>query len=291
MFNFCYKINPKLEEKKNMEKLPSIFIAFRDNDLFKEQIPEIVKKLQLMGRNVNIQNFPKGTEKEEIKKWYEGNKDKLQGMEIISDYTFQQYAGLKVQPELVLDWIMDDAAEIAVIGSSHDKMFEASAEKALDIERQIFIRIIKRIQEKTNGRIKKIFLVKQINNHHSRYFLKTTMELQDKSGKDQNKSLKEKEQEYAELLKQWSEIAGIQKIQIVNSPNEVPETASEEEGTYVIYDRHIDQNIGLIFYDKKLPLPVADLLYEAKKKFGDLTKHGEVKSIISEILEKKFGKK
>lgn len=75
---------PDIEQQ---EQLPSILIIYRGNDLFEKYVPEIARILQAKGRRVEIQNFPRGTEEDEIKEWYEENLERLTGTEIISDGT------------------------------------------------------------------------------------------------------------------------------------------------------------------------------------------------------------
>ena len=75
---------PDIEQQ---EQLPPILIIYRDNDLFEKYVPEIARILQAKGRKVEIKNFPRNTEGDEIKEWYEENLERLAGVEIISDKT------------------------------------------------------------------------------------------------------------------------------------------------------------------------------------------------------------
>lgn len=74
-------------ENKEKLKLPPILLIYRDNDLFQEKIPEMQSVWQSIGRTVEIQSFPRDTEKDAIIKWYEENKDKLKDKEMITDDT------------------------------------------------------------------------------------------------------------------------------------------------------------------------------------------------------------
>lgn len=75
------------EKIEDMKKNAPLFFIYRDNTLFKNHIPTILKKFTEMGRQVDTQNFPEGTQKEDIEKWYKENKGLLSQKAIVSDRT------------------------------------------------------------------------------------------------------------------------------------------------------------------------------------------------------------
>ncbi len=75
------------EKEEEMKKFAPLFFIYRDNTLFKKHVPIIQKKLVEMGRQVDMQIFPQGTQEENIERWYKENKQLLSKKAIISDRT------------------------------------------------------------------------------------------------------------------------------------------------------------------------------------------------------------
>lgn len=76
------------KENKEKETLPPVFIIYRDNDLYSDLVPKLVKNFELMGRKVEIKSFSAGTPTEEINKSLDAeNQEELGKAEILSDDT------------------------------------------------------------------------------------------------------------------------------------------------------------------------------------------------------------
>jgi len=290
----------KGHEKK--EELAPLFLAYRDNDLFRKHIPEIVNKLKSLGREVRLQIFPEGTTKAEMEKWYKENENDLQGMSLVTDWTFGGaaisasgvYRGSK-DYELHLDLLMEQAVQRAIFGTlpeEHEKaksdhqQSQKSIEKLLYTDQQMFEEIFKRIQEKTGNGIKKIFIVNEKLTAHSDYFVGLVAKKLKRSVDDYD--LKKYNQEYANYLKQWLQNAGVQEVYIVNFASEIPANISQEESAYIITDRHAKLPDYSKLKEKELNIPNANLFENAEKKFGVLVKSEELSSSIGKILEEKF---
>jgi hypothetical protein len=111
-------------EQKEKEQLPILFV-YRDNDLFREYIPEIIKNLQTWGRKVEAQVFPQGMETEKIKEWLESNQDILEGKDLVSDWTVANNITYELKRRLAekgtgfkreLDTTFDFATKATILG-------------------------------------------------------------------------------------------------------------------------------------------------------------------------------
>lgn len=80
-------IESKQENKEELE-LPPVFIIYRENDLFTQQIPYFVEALGSGGRKVEVKIFPSRTEEKYIAEWAKNNEDLLKNHEVIIDRTF-----------------------------------------------------------------------------------------------------------------------------------------------------------------------------------------------------------
>ena len=148
-------------EQKEEEKKSPIFIIYRDNDLFQKQIPEMVKILSSMGRQVEVQSFPKETNKEEIEEWYKENLERLAGMEMISDITagipFNLYKEFKSQGTKSrndLDDLISKVIKKAIWGEGVDN----KTLQRFPSEKEFYSGIMKRILENQENMPNKIYL-------------------------------------------------------------------------------------------------------------------------------------
>lgn len=75
------------EKIAEMKRNAPLFLIYRDNDLFRKHLPIIQKGLIGMGRQLEAQVFPQGTNETDIQNWYEENIDALSHKAVISDQT------------------------------------------------------------------------------------------------------------------------------------------------------------------------------------------------------------
>lgn len=87
------------EKVEYMKENAPLFFIYRDNPLFSDHIPIILKKLTEMGRQVETQIFPAGTPEEEMKKWYERNKKLLSQKAVILDWKTDGCFGKEIEEE------------------------------------------------------------------------------------------------------------------------------------------------------------------------------------------------
>ena len=159
---------PDIEQQ---EQLPPILIIYRDNDLFEKYVPEIARILQAKGRKVEIKNFPRNTEGDEIKEWYDENLERLAGMEIISDGTasvpyalnkFQKEKGIKDIADL--DGLMNKTTKITIFGPYKTDSYGIGQPEAIRSEDQsdqlkkFFAVMVKRILENKENMPSKIYI-------------------------------------------------------------------------------------------------------------------------------------
>lgn len=252
------------EENKAREKydaLAPIFICYRDNNNFSEFVPDIVKQLQALGRQVEIHSFPKGTPEDEIKRWYELNKKQMEWHQVISDTTFESIAGLKLGNDekkthmkysLNLDRLMDTSTERAVMGGTIETDLwskEKTLEECLDGEKTMVTSLLERIKE--SGKLKKIYILSHRINDHSQYTRRIAEKLAGDEANISNRGEKEKaikksmQGQYALFLRECCEAAGIANVEILPSGNiswERIHQISRENGAYIFYDRHLPLN-------------------------------------------------
>jgi hypothetical protein len=120
-------------------ELPPIFMIYRDNDLFKEYIPKITETLRGLGRKVEIQNFPAGTEWKEMEELVEEHKINFEGKEVVADETvtnlLRERKDLKIR-ELkwsYLDKLTNETVAETILGDEYEEMldYNPSGEKSL----------------------------------------------------------------------------------------------------------------------------------------------------------------
>lgn len=107
------KIEGKQENKENsIENKTSgpIYMVFRENNNWDKYAPKIIEHIKQLGGEIETVSFPRGTEKEEIEKWYEENQDKFQGKFLLTDTTCEpQIEEDKFQNKYNLDEFLQDS--------------------------------------------------------------------------------------------------------------------------------------------------------------------------------------
>ena len=297
---------PSGQEIREAEKKPKVFMVYRENDTYKQQAPFIEKELGLLDRQVIVQEFPRETKEDEIKEWMRANQETTKDTEIISDSTCE-WAG-DLNPYLNLDQMNDQILDQIVLSDKikidgHSIDSEESPENQLERERALFSAIFDLIQEKTEKRIKELYIIREQLSDHSASAAETAAE----SGHSLSKS--KLDRLYGKQLKQWAEEKGIE-AQNIGLPKALPEDLLENKGAYILYDRHLatssyhgesfenawgemDKETAaraeLFISERGLPLPFGDLYREANRKFGFTADNEEAEAIIREALKKVFG--
>jgi len=287
-------------ESKEAEKLPPIFMIYRDNDLFKEWVPKIAETLKGLGRKVEIQSFPAGTEKEEIKKWLKDEKERLKKGDLITDHTVQstlRYSGIsevtKDQTRINLDDVMEDVA-IETLWGDEDKEeykkmidpnyrseFAAENENRrkeiwINIEKAISILVNRILENKENYPDQIVINTRRLGDHEPfvefGYSIKNGFVIERST-----KEMREGDEKAGEVLKEWLIKAGISAENLFLTDEDpksedyetkIPRSSKTEKFIrWFIYDRHLGQPAGVIDtpdYKKIiLRLPFADFFSDA----------------------------
>ena len=299
-------------EQKEEEKKSPIFIIYRDNDLFQKQIPEMVKILSAMGRQVEVQGFPKESTAEEIKKWYEENQSRLEGKEIVSDWTASipykmredlSSKGTK-QSKSSLDGLFNEATEKAVLGEKYDELSYEKAYKewSEDRSREFYSIVVKRILENPENIPEKVFVfLDSILDHTYVENVKEAAKAA-REGKLEKNEKKEAEKIVAEKLREWLIEGGIDSNKIIlEYDNSFKNLSHSSDGkkiieeidklnNWVIVDRHCGGGPE-VKSAKGLKLPENTFYQTANN--GELikVKDEEFAEALSNVLEKKFSDK
>lgn len=83
---------PKAQSGVEKEQLSSLLLVYRDNSLFQKISPMIIQQLTALGRKVDVQTFPVGTEQKEILNWAKENSNKIASNEVLTDGTCNNVA-------------------------------------------------------------------------------------------------------------------------------------------------------------------------------------------------------
>lgn len=275
------------------EKMPTIFMIYRDNDLFKEWVPKIAETLKGLGRRVEIQSFPAGTSEAEIDKWIEENKDEIYNSDIVTDGTvesefYSTMRGEKIeenlkqlkQPEHLgsLDKLLDRATQRIVLGKEESEIKFWSGlrdyrdREVVDLEsfKEAYSRIVKQIlKNKENMPIKVYILQEKIKDH--------VPFREDEIVGDKRAT--------AEILQKWLVEGGI--------PEEIIECtehkAEDKKGNWIIKDRHNRE--WSTYYGIELRLPLESFYYDTTTKGLIKIEAEELENELREMLEEDFGKK
>jgi len=242
---------PDIEQQ---EQLPPILIIYRDNDLFEKYVPEIARILQAKGRKVEIKNFPRNTEGDEIKEWYEENLERLAGVEIISDKTahvpykfhkFEKEKGIKEIGDLDRDLI--NQTIMATMWGEKANLVFTSPDRGLSVEQRLTFEdqqwnetyqvIIKRILESQENIPNNVYIFSDHILDH--------INLEAYTEKDGDELSQKEMEEFAEMflekLKRTLVESGIDAGKIViksEKPNQQEFQEIDQAGNWVIIDRH-----------------------------------------------------
>ena len=250
---------PDIEQQ---EQLPLILIIYRDNDLFEKYVPEIARILQAKGREVEIKNFPRGAEEDEIEEWYDENLERLAVTEIISDKTARVPYDLKekgIRNTVNLDTLMNRATKITIFGQYESKYGDDRPEvmkgdNRPDQLREFFTVMMKRILENQENAPNNTYIFTDHILDHVDKEVYTGIAYKDWKGNDvYERKLEELKKTFPEELKKLLTGNGIdaEKI-IIKSEKPSPEEFQEidQAGNWVIIDRHSYMFKEVVGYDQ-----------------------------------------
>ncbi len=303
-------------------------IAYRNNDLFEKYIPVIEDSLISLGHKIaRKQVFPSGTPKEEIKKWFEENKNKLEGKNLMTDYTFKNVIPWEQRKDLTfgknLDDLMLQTTTEAITGDASFAMnlkneFNNDPEKKPE-----YLSALGTMYKKTLSFIPKqkrqkmgFVILKGLFNGDYVFPSLITHEPSCSRGprrKEKFEELTKETNEYANKMKEWFEEAGISKITTYSTGAEIPIEIIKRltnGQTYIIFDRHTStpdgksfqtlrkdvkefwgnnlQYADLIRKKSALQIPIATFYDDIQKKIGLQEDSQKIKELIKKKLEERL---
>jgi hypothetical protein len=287
-----------LQEQK--EQLQPMYIVYRDNELFQEMISHIVNMLQAMGRKVDVKSFEKGTEPREIKQWMTENKDNFQGVELLCDYTSSDRLRPRIIHELMqsgfksskftLDSLLNNAAEKTILGDEAKDLPDASLGeriKSLGDYKKYFSTLVKHILRNPDNVPQKVIIFEDaLKDHiHDLFDKSSTFEI----------GQAEIDQVLSALKESFID-GGIEEDKIFFNREKIkgyPELVDkfDENGSWLVIDRHSDIFINRVKNAKALSLPEGNFLISAREAGLINLKTEEILRQLEKILEEKFGKR
>ena len=306
------------------DRLPSILIIYRDNDLFEKQIPEMERIFSAMGRKVEIKNFPRGTDKNEIEEWHKENIERLAGVEIISDTTAKTPHGLYKEFQSQgtksigdLDDLMKKATEKVIWGmeGGYDRYNAIGMARRPDLSehqqlKECYSPLIKHVLESQENVPNKIYLFSDHIIDHANVGAYTGISYENElysylqsdfnhnfDGNPEYKKIKEEFiSKYTEEIKELLVESSINNEKIViksERPSKQELQEIDQPGNWVIIDRHSDMFGGkeqiTLANAKKLNLP-EDSFFNSAREAGliDIPNEEFVQK-LEEIIKEKFG--
>lgn len=256
------KKQAKRSESKEAEKLPPVTFIYRENDLFKSQIPEIISHFNAINRDVKIHEFPRTTKKEEIRKWFTNNWRELMGATILTDNTVQEeilktkiklFKGMSEAMTLSLgaienvtiDKILADSAISIIKGDDKlrqelRKTHNSNNEKSRDLTGKVFASLIKEMIKTHNPEKVSVFLAGTLD--HTPF-----LELGWKYEKNKDKAY----EIVKEQINRWLIEGGIDQDNIIfnaeQDPQKIKDSVEKIESTlkdWIICDRHFEGYSG-----------------------------------------------
>jgi len=155
-----------LSDNKEIEKLPPIYLIYRDNDLFKKWTPKIRKILKEgMNRKVETHSFPAGTESEDIEMWIKENENKICSKDVVTDGTIANLLPREIEKKMehnkhlyALDSVLDRAVKKIVLKNMAEKKLYDIEEDFKDT-REAFCNIVEQIIENEDKKPKKVCII------------------------------------------------------------------------------------------------------------------------------------
>lgn len=242
---------PESKRSPEKEKLPPLFFVYRDNSLFNKHMEIVLKTLGAMGRDVEIQKFPKGTPSGEIGDWLSQNLDQLKGNSLAYDITteralekggFKRMAGVYDRNKFpedprIIDGIFFDSARRMILGADYQKSLKS---ESAENYRMLLAKLVE-LASKDHMPKSVSLVTNQLEDH-------PPMEVHVEDDKEAT------QQKTKELIRAALKDAGIPENVISESsfagdvlPDNLPDNlrdSLDKEGNWVIYDRHLENACG-----------------------------------------------
>lgn len=292
-----FKLSDKLadfeeEKTREMKKSAPLFFIYRNNTLFKKYIPIILKNLNEMGRQVDVQIFPEGTQGADIERWYQENKELLSKKAIISDRTADIPHTISIK-ELKYELGARNVGDLdELINRVFKKIIFGNAEfkndGKIETSKEFMIMIVKNILKNQDQWPKKVLLLRSNMGDHFYEFDEEKLKEEKKKNKDY--SYTEEAGEYiVAKVKEWLIECGLKPEQVEIVPDIIREKLNiapgssfnneqikfleklDQPNTWIITDRHtrIDNNESEtsvpIYLAVVLKMPLGDFFNEVKE--------------------------
>lgn len=292
-------------ESKEVEKFPPLLLFYRENDLFRDYLPDIVNELRSLGRKVEIQSFPAGTKPIDMGRWTFQNKEKFRGKEVVTDGTlalevekFRNIAAIRknwkrnIRGEL--DRLFNETAAKIVSKEMFGK--EEPPTRIEDIEKvdALFAALVKNILANESHRPDKIFIILQEIAAHEPFWelLKNERERLGLDWKDPGvyqEGSPELKKNIFSRIKKWFIDAGIKDEDIISMPDKSKYYEADHAKNWLIADRHARIDPRSLEKAILLMLPFQNFFADAEK-YGLITvtnPQGFKKELI-EVFKKEF---
>lgn len=247
-------IENKENRKSKIEQgiIGPMTVVYRDNDLFQEYVPKIENYIKSIGGEINFSSFPKGTDKNIIKDWYNDNKETLSDRFLLTDNTCYPDYNLKLKQQGNLDSILDNAFFDSLKDEIGPEFFEGKNSNESDLKTvesfdKVFPKIFKLLLEKSENQPKEINIIQASIGDHFYGSRDAGIDSQSESGR----------QVIAEKFKKYIEEAGFTNKNISISDNVV--SGMDKEDAWVLIDRH-NKNVDSIEKAKVLVLPFSNFI-------------------------------
>lgn len=214
-----------------------IFMVFRENNNWDKYAQKIIDHIKLLGGEIEMKSFPRGTDNEIIKEWYQQNKNNFEGKFLLTDKTCEPERGsVDSKEKYNLDQFLENSNKKIINNVLKEAFGENGGNNVIGKER--YTKIFKLALEKYTP--EKITLVKRCFGDHV-YFV---------SG---NRNI-ENDKDNLEFVKQCLIDAGYPEssistvIDIEDTPN--PEEIKSMEKEWFFIDSH--NSIGRVYNSKGL---------------------------------------
>lgn len=302
------------EKEEDMKRHAPLAFIYRDNTLFKKHVPIILKNLAEMGRHVDIQIFPEGTQREDIKKWYEENKELLSKKAIVSDRTADIPSEMNAEVKYKLgarkvedlDRLISKVLKKILLGEVEE------SDGNIETSKRFITTIIKNILKNHDQHPEKVLLLSSNMGSHLSEFDREKL----KEGEKENKDFAwtEEAREYVTVkVKEWLVECGLEseKIEVIQDKisgqlNRIPGCYFSGEqkkflekldkpNTWIITDRHtgIDNNESETNAPIRsaivLKMPLGNFYDEAKNHNLIYSSEEEIENEWKNVLKNEYG--
>lgn len=293
------------EKIKEMKQSAPLFFIYRDNTLFKKYVPIILKNLADMGRTVDIQIFPKGTQEKDIEKWYKENKELLSKKAIVSDGTatipYQMEGEIKYELGARkvegLDRIISEVLEKILFGGKKPKI---DGDGDIETSKKFMTTIIKNILKNPDQHPEKVLLLSsRMGDHLAGFDLPEFYREKSEEEKKENKDYVRREEacKYVTAkVKEWLVECGLEskKIEVIQGEQKFLEKL-DQPNTWIITDRHThitndeSETDAPIRSAIVLSMPLGNFYNDAKNHNLIYSSEEEIENEWKNVLKNEFG--